>query len=92
MGSSGEEMGGNGGPEWGLSCQEGFELLGGVLGAAGWGYGGNRLKSRRTWGRYGMKMGEGGEIWGKKGKWSQVGRKWGDKGGFRVGSELSGRL
>ena len=32
MGSSGEEMGGNGGPEWGLSCQEGFELLGGVLG------------------------------------------------------------
>ena len=28
------------GLEWGLSCQEGFELLGEALGAAGWGYGG----------------------------------------------------
>ena len=33
---NGVNQGGNGGtkggPEWGLSCQEGFELLGGVLG------------------------------------------------------------
>ena len=42
-----------------------------------------------------MNMGEGGEIWGKKGEWSQVGRGWGDNReneGSRVGSELSGRL
>ena len=44
------KMGTKGGPEWGLSCQEGFELLGEVLGAAEWGYGGNRLKLGRIWG------------------------------------------
>ena len=60
--------------------QEGFELLGEVLGAAEWGYEGNRLKLGRIWGRYGMKWGKEREDWERKGEWSQLGRKWGTLG------------
>ena len=42
-------MGTKGGPEWGPSCQEGFELLGGVLGVQNGVMGGNRLKLGRIW-------------------------------------------